>query len=837
MKVPIRWLKEYVEYNLPLAQLVERLALGGLEVSAIKHWGVSPPENLRLGAEEPYPVWNPETIFIGQVSKVDKHPDADRLKLPTVEYGNGKSITMVTGAPNLSVGDKGQKVVLALSGSVLFDGHATPKVLKELKPGKIRGVVSEGMVCSGFELGISEDHEGIIILEEEAPVGMPLVDYFGDSILEVDILPNKARCLSMVGIAREVAALTHGRLKTPSLEISATGPEVSNKVEVEITANTACGRYSAMLAENVQVKDSPNWLKRRLVQCGMRPINNIVDITNYVMLELGQPLHAFDYDVLLKRSGGNKPKITVRFAKAGEKLITLDGQDRELSEDILVIADQKGPIALAGLMGGKDTEVTFNTKSVLLESANFDFLCIRKGMKKLQLPSEAALRFSKGVHPEQVMPAALRACKWMQEIAGASIAKGVVDRYPAPPSPQVIEFSLSKAGRILGIPITAEICEQLLGTLEFKVERLNAEILKITVPGHRLDIQAGAADILEEIARLHGYDHFPATLLSEQLPPPLFDPEMDFERDLKDALARLGLQEAITYSLTSPEAEKPFTNSAATGYVELLNPISSERTVMRNSLIASLVPVTLLNSRHCKEVRLFEVGKVYLKVAGQKLPSEPWKLSLAMTGTRAQETWDGPKEKLPGMDFFDLKGILEGLFAQLHLQDVSFQTGGPACVHPGKSARVMVRKKDAGWFGVMHPKLASQFGFEGFEVLISELDMAALRMGLPERELSKPVSRYPVALRDIAVVVDQAVACDRIQQEMQAAGGGMLQYARLFDIYQGDQIPSGSKSLAFALSYQAPDRTLNDKEVDKLHKKIEDRLKHVLKAQIRGKDA
>lgn len=837
MKVPIRWLKDYVDFDLPLDQLVERLALGGLEVSGITHWGVAPPANLRMGAEEPYPVWNPETILIGQVAKVDKHPDADRLKLPTVEYGNGRSITMVTGAPNLAVGDVGQKVVLALSGSVLFDGHATPKVLKELKPGKIRGIVSEGMVCSGFELGISEDHDGIIILEEDAPVGMPLVDYFGDSILEVDILPNKARCLSMLGIAREVAALSKGRLKSPSLEISTTGPEVSSRVEVAIASSTACARYTAMLAEGVTVGQSPNWMKRRLIQCGMRPINNIVDITNFVMMELGQPLHAFDYDILLKRSGGATPKITVRYAAPAEKLTTLDGQERELTSDILVIADQQGPIALAGLMGGRDTEVTATTTRVLLESANFDFLTIRKGMKKLQLPSEAALRFSKGVHPDLARAGALRACKLIKELANATLCKGMVDCYPAPCAPQIIDFSLAQARRILGIELSSQTCEQLLGFLEFSVQRVNDDLLKVTVPAHRLDIQAGMADLLEEIARLYGYDRFPATLLSEQLPPPLFDEELEFEFELKDALVRLGLQETITYSLTSVDAESAFRDGDTTGYVELMNPISSERTVMRNSLIASLAPIVLQNLRHTREVRMFEVGKVYLKPQGQKLPHEQWKLSIAMAGARVSENWDGPQDKAPSMDFFDIKGILEGLFHQLHLKEISFQAGGPSTLHPGKSAQILVGKNVAGWFGVMHPKLASSLGFEGHEVLLAELDMTTLRSGQPARHLSVPVSRYPVALRDIAVVVDLAVPAQKIQAEMEAAGGGMLKQAKLFDLYLGDRIPPGTKSLAFALAYQASDRTLVDKEVDKLHKKIEDRLKHVLKAQIRGKDA
>lgn len=836
MKVPIRWLKDYVDFDLSLGALVNRLALAGLEVSGINHWGLPAPEGLRLGAEDPYPVWDKDKIIIGLVTKVDKHPDADRLKLPTVEYGSGRSITMVTGAPNLSVGDTGQKVILALSGSVLFDGHATPKVLKELKPGKIRGITSDGMVCSGFELGISEDHDGIIILEDDAPIGMPLADYFGDSIIEIDILPNKARCLSMIGVAREVAAMTGGKLKPFEHKPHTFGPAITGKVKASIQDTSACHRYTASLIENIKVAPSPAFLKRRLHQAGMRPINNIVDITNYVMLEQGQPLHAFDYDVLCSRAKSKTPEIVVRFATKGEKIKTLDGLDRELSTETLIIADTLGPIAIAGLMGGAETEVTESTSRVLLESANFDFLAIRKAMKSLALPSEAATRFSKGIHPDQVIGGANRALQLMQEFAHGLPAEGRIDCYPSPKPLQVIDFSLAEAKRILGIAIPIEECTKLLTSLEFKVEKVSNEMLRVTAPTHRLDIQVGVADLLEDIARLYGYDKFPETSLSEQLPPVLIDPELDFERKIKDTLVHLGLQETIAYSLTSPEAESAFLESAMPAYVTLLNPISSERTVMRQSLMASIVSLTQANLKHTECVKFFEVGKVYQKVSGQTLPLEPYKLAIAICGPRNKPFWVEDSSGKNNLNFYDLKGIVEGLTSGVHLEKVSFKPGNHPALHPGKCAALMIHDKVAGMFGVLHPKLASTLGLDNHEIIAAEFDMQTLASGLPVRYLSKPVSRFPAALRDIAVVVDQAITGQTVTAEIQAAVGNVLKVARLFDIYQGDRVPAGTKSLAFALSYQADDRTLNDKEVDKLHKKIEDRLKHVLKAQIRGKE-
>ena len=837
MKVPLKWLADYVAVDLPrAAELVERLTLAGLEVAGSQVFGLPMPEGLRVKAEDAGPVWDREKIVIANVVRVEKHPDADKLKLPVVEYGEGRVKTLVTGAPNLAVGDAGIKVVLALTGSVLFDGHATPKVLRELKPTKIRGVPSDAMVCSSFELGIDEEHEGIILLEAEAPVGMSAADFLGDIVIEIDVLPNMARCLSMLGVAREVAALTGQAVRYPSHDIQATGAPIRGQVTVEIEDSPLCCRYAAALLKDVKIGPAPGWMTRRLGYAGMRPINNVVDVTNYVMLEWGQPLHAFDYDKLVARAAGKAPTIFVRPARAGEMLKTLDNVERKLTPDMLVIADTAGPIALAGVMGGAETEVSQGTTNVLLESASFDFVSIRRTMRALNLPSEASQRFSRGIHPELVKPALERAAELLRLHAGATVCQGVVDNYPAPPAPQVIELKRSEIRRILGTDLPLNDAARLLKSLEFAVETASADTLKVTVPPHRLDIQAGAADLIEEIARLSGYDKLPATLLSDRLPPQSGNPELAFEEKVRDLLVDAGLQECITYSLTTPEKETPLHLPEAP-YVELLNPISAERRVMRHSVLAGLLDVAAANLRHTDDVRLFEVGAVFLPRAGAKLPDEPRRVAVVLSGKRQPDFW-GEAAAAPNaaLDFFDLKGVVEVLATALHLPGVTYQPSAWAALHPGRCALLKAGEKEIGNFGVLHPKVAEAYELGGKQVLVAELDVEALRAALPPRFQYTPVPRFPAALRDVALVVAEEVTAERIATEIRAAGAGLLRGVRLFDLYRGDKIGAGHKSLAYALTYQADERTLTDKEVDKAHKKIEDRLKHVLKAQIRGKE-
>jgi phenylalanyl-tRNA synthetase beta chain len=595
-------------------------------------------------------------------------------------------------------------------------------------------------------------------------------------------------------------------------------------------------RYAAILLKRTRIGPSPGWMQRRLTYAGMRPINNIVDITNYVMLEWGQPLHAFDYNKLVERAGGESPTIVVRRARSGEVLTTLDNQKRELTTENLVIADTAGPIALAGVMGGADTEVSPSTTNILLESANFDFRSIRRTMRTLDLPSEASLRFSRGIHPETVRPAAERAAELMRLHAGATVCQGIVDNYPAPLPPQVITLEMSEVRRILGMDFPIEEASRILRALEFKVEPAGADSVRVTTPPHRMDIQAGSADLIEDLVRVYGYDHLPATLLADHLPKQHTNWALVLEEKTRDILVGAGLQEAITYALTEPVKEAALALPQRE-YVRLVNPISNERAVMRQSVLAGLLEVAAANLRHTSDVCLFEIGSVYLSQVGEKLPQEPRRLALVLTGTRQPDFWGDPNSaSAPAFDFFDLKGIVEALAADLHLPEVAYRSAKVAYLHPGKSAEVLVQGNSVGAFGVLHPKVACAYNLENRLVLAGELDLEAILAAVPARYTYTSVPRFPAALRDIAVIVDEAITAERVLAEIRTAGVPLLRDVRLFDLYRGESIPTGKKSLAYALSYQALDRTLVDKEVDKAHRKIEDRLKHVLKAQIRGQD-
>jgi phenylalanyl-tRNA synthetase beta chain len=833
MKIPLNWLREYVDIAIPPAALIERLTLAGLEVSGTRVYGLPVPDGVRVKTEEASPEWHRDKIVTAKVLKVEQHPNADKLKLVTVEYGAAQPKVVVTGAPNINVGDSGQIVILALTGSILFDGHATPKKLMELKPTQLRGVPSDAMVCSGYELGTTEDHEGIILLPDDAPVGKPLADVMGDIVIEVDILPNMARCLAMLGVAREVAAVTGGKIRLPEIQPRQDAGKHNDRITVTIEQFDLASRYTATRIDGVTIRESPMWMQTRLNYAGMRPINNVVDITNYVMLEFGQPLHAFDYDVLVKRAGGKLPHITVRPAKAGEILVTLDKNERKLIPDMLIIADMAGPIALAGVMGGLETEVTPATRNILLESANFDPVSIRRTAKTLDLLSEASYRFSRGIHPDIAPDAARRATKLLCDLGGGKLGAELVDCYPAPRPATIIDLKLSEVRRLLGIDIPANDVARILASLDFDVAVAGPGVLKVGAPWSRVDIQEGACDFIEEVGRVYGYDHLPATLLADPLPAQLGNVELAREERVRDLLVSYGLQEFITYSLTAPGREAPL-SPPANDYLQLVNPITSERHAMRHTVLSGVLECAAANLRHAATVQAFEIGLVFLPRAGQQLPDEPARLAIVMTGPRDVAHWNAPAGS--EFDFYDLKGIVERLVADLHLPNVSIRPAKPAHLHPGKAAELLLNGQSVGSFGELHPKAAAAFELGRRCVLVGEFDLAAILSAIPERFQFAPVPRFPAALRDVAVIVPEDTPAEKITAEIRAAGGELLGNLNLFDLYRGPSIPPGTKSLAFAIAYQAADRTLTDKEVDKAHRKIEDRLKHVLKASIRGKE-
>jgi len=827
MRVPISWLREFVDIPISVENLAERLTFAGLEVASVETLGLP-------GSELP---WDPTRMVVGRIAEVKPHPNADRLVLATVEYGAEKSKTVVTGAPNLKVGDSGQKVAFALEGARLRDAYSATPGVATLTGRKVRGVYSDGMVLSEKELGLSDDHAGVLLLDESAPVGTPLADYLGEVILELEILPNMARCLSVLGVAREVAALTAGRVHVPQPTMAATGLPIGERVQIQITDPSLCARYTATLIAGVKIAPSPEWMRRRLRLAGIRPINNVVDVTNYIMLEWGQPLHAFDYDVLVARAKG-APRITVRPAKPGEVMATLDGVARTLTPERLLITDAAGPIAVAGVMGGAETEVTDATRAVLLESANFHFVSIRKTTQALKLPSEASARFGRGVPPAVAMPAVMRATTLMQILAGGEIAQGVADCYPAPQVSPVVTLTTGDARRILGMDVPREEMARILTALDFRCESEGETGMRVTAPAHRLDIGEGVIgvhDLLEEVARVVGYDRIPVTDMADRLPPQRDNAALDAEERLKDRLTVAGLQEIITYRLTTPEREAalaPGTDATAgRAYIRLANPISADRVVMRQTLLAGLLEVMAHNARNRERLWFFEVGPVYLPTGATTLPVEPRRLGIGMAGPMIPASW---VDHTPARtDFFVLKGVIEALLESLHLSEVEFQPADHPTFAPGRAARLALGDQTLGFLGEIHPAVRRAFDLPAAAVCLAELDLEALFGASQPVAALSPVPRFPPALQDIAIVVDDTVPAAAISAAMRAAGGALLADVRLFDVYRGGQLPAGKKSMAFSLAFQAGDRTLTDAEVEAAKARILEAVSQRLGGRLR----
>jgi phenylalanyl-tRNA synthetase beta chain len=835
MKVPVSWLKDYVDITVGIEDLAERLTLAGLEVGAIERVG---------------DWWNREKIVVGEVVEVRSHPNADRLVLVDVAYGGEEIEQCVTGAPNLfpykGVGPVSLKIAFAMEGAELYDGHKEGFVKTRLKRTKIRGIPSRAMVCSEKELGISEEHEGIMFLPDDAPVGMALADYLGDTVLDLDLTPNLARCFSMLGVAREVAALTGVSLRYPSTEWQVAGPPASDLARVEIKDPDLCNRYIATIIRDVEIGPSPHWMQDRVGKAGMRPISNIVDTTNFVMLEWGQPLHAFDYDKLVARASGGVPTIIVRRAKPGETLRTLDGVERTFDGDALLICDTGGPIAVAGVMGGFDTEIDGDTRSILLEAANFDLVSIRRTTQALKLPSEASMRFGRGVHPELPAPAARRASELMRVLASGTIAPGMVDAYPVKPEPVVIDLTTTEVERNLGIQFGLETIVSILEPLEFRCQQVSENALRVTVPDHRLDCQY-PADLIEEVVRVYGYDRIPVTEMADRLPPQRSNRDLELEEVVRDILAGCSLQEVITYSLTNLEREaaldpaKTADDLPMESYVILSNPISQERSVMRHSLLVTGLETAAANLRFRDRVEIFEVGKVFLLESGEELPAEPRRLSIVITGPRSERHWlatDGPD-----LDFFDLKGVVETLLARLHVTGTVYEPVEHPTFQRGRTARLLLGDPTAadsgqavpiGFLGEIDPAVRDAFGLPDQRVAAAELDLDVLLAHVPGAWFVEPISPYPAVLQDLAVIVDEEVPAGAVQNLIAKSGGFLLKDVRLFDVYRGEPVPEGKKSLAYALAFQAPDKTLRDAIVAKQVRRIVQRLKKELGAELRS---
>lgn len=844
MNAVLSWIKDFVDIDTDPITLAQTLTMLGLEIESITLVGVAVPET---GIRHQFKVrgiqWDPEKIVVAQIDEVLPHPNADRLVLCRLQDGQQEHLVL-TGAPNLFE-YKGQgalakplKVAYAKEGARIYDGHQPGQVLTTLKRAKIRGVESYSMVCSEKELGISDEHEGIILLEDDATTGMPLVDYMGDVVFEMKVSPNMIHDANMLGIAREIAAATGKPLRKPQIHFPAIGASIDEQADIEITNPALNARFVLGLIKNVTIQPSPYRIQRRLRLAGMRPINNIVDATNYAMLEIGQPLHAFDYDVLVQRAGGKAPTIITRTAAPGETLTTLDGVKRELSDFTVLVTDSAGALSIAGVMGGSESEVTEQTRNILLEGANWQFINIRRTLAVQKIPSEAAYRFSRGVHPALATTGVQLGLMYMHGWGGGEVAEGLIDCYPQPLVDPLAHITVEDVRRLIGIELSAPEIAALLEKLEFGC-RVDGDTVSAQTPPYRLDIGSGVvgtADLAEEVARMYGFDRIPSTLLDDVLPTQHPSRSMELEERVRDALVALGLQEVINYRLTSPEREARLNPAGAEQpvpeYVQIKNAMAPDRSVMRRSLLATVLDTLERNARLRDRLALFEIGPVFLPQPEQLLPDEPRRLVLVMTGLRQAPAWDTPVKNQ--LDFYDLKGVVEGLLESLHISGVSYGPSDHAAFHPGKLAQVLVDGNSVGVFGALHPLVKERYDFGPAAVLAAEFDLEALIAAIPAHFATTTTPQHPPVLEDIALVVDEATPAAQVEQAIWQSGGKMLSGVRLFDVFRSETLGEGKKSLAYSLTYQAAERTLTDADAAQIRQRIIRRLEQDLGAKLRS---
>jgi phenylalanyl-tRNA synthetase beta chain len=805
MKVPLSWLREYVDLELPAQELAHRLTMAGVEVGEIVEIGD----------------WG--ECFVGQVMAVRPHPQADRLRLCQVTTGT-EELEVVCGAPNVAAG---QKICFAKVGARLFNTHNGKH--EPLKEARIRGVVSRGMICSELELGLGNDQAGIIVLPEDAPLGTPLDQYLGDTILDLELTPNRLDCLSILGVAHEVAALTGASVREPDISYLEEGPPVSEQISVSVPDSDLCCRYTASLISGVKIGPSPHWLQERLSRAGQRPINNVVDVTNYVMLEYNQPLHAFDYDLLEDRT------IIVRRAGPGETLVTLDSIERRLNTQVLVIADSHQPIGIGGVIGGANSEIGPGTTSVLLEAATFNGFNNRRTAQAFRLRTEATLRFEKGLRPELAPIALRRATQLIQQVAGGRVAQDIIDVFPGRGRlGQPVELTASRLKKVLGMAVDVETVERVLGCLGFQTKREGPDALEVTVPYWRNDIGI-EDDLVEEVVRIIGYDSVPTTMLSTPIPYLQPDRRRQLREQVKDALAGAGMQEVISYPLISlDDLEKVNRLDAGNLPLRIANPLNAEQERLRPTLRPSLLGTLTANQGHGEgPFLLFEVGTVFEPQAGQ-LPDEQEMVAGVLAGRRWEPSWlnqpAGPPEAL--LDFYDVKGIVEGLLGNLGLA-ADYEPEEDLSFHPGRCACIMLDGVSLGVVGELHPAVRERFDLREQPVGFFELRLDTLLQALPEGErVFASVSRYPAATRDLALVIPADVPAGKVQSII--SRHRLVTGVDLFDIYTGDNIASGTKSLAFHVCFQAHNRTLTTEEVNRSLQGLLRTLEREVQASLRS---
>jgi phenylalanyl-tRNA synthetase beta chain len=816
MKVSLKWLSEYTQVPGDLKAFCDRLDLTGTGVEGVEQTG------------EAF-----EGVVVARVLTCEPHPDSDHMHVVTVDVGAGEPVQIVCGAPNIAADIL---VPVATVGAVL------PGDFK-IKKSKLRGQVSCGMCCSQRELGLGSDHSGIWILPEGTPVGTPIAEVIGsgDTVLDLEITPNRPDCLSVVGMAREVGAMYQQPVTYPlaadvaKLPAVTAGPDVADAVSVTVAETDRCPRYTARIIDNVKVGPSPDWLAERVSAAGGRPINNVVDVTNYILYLYGQPLHAFDLDTLADADG--KVAVVVRAAEEGEELVTLDGEKRVLSEDMTVIATPQRAVALAGVMGGLDTEVTEATTTVLLESADFCNGRTSRTSRNLGLISEASMRYERGVDENLCELVSQAAAALLAEVSGGTVRPGVVDVYGREAAPRPLTFRIPRFNAMMGADIPADFIEDILARLGCAVEATaDADVLSVLAPTFRPDLER-EIDLYEEVLRLWGMDRIAPTLPGGRERVGTRTPEQQVARRVNDVLRAAGLNETMTYSFAEPgDVERLGLPADGLGLaVELLNPLNADMSVMRQSILPGLLRSVAYNqARGVKNIQLYEIGTVFTAHEGKKRAKEKRKLVGVLAGAMADTAWNAPSVPF---DFFDGKGVLESIARELACPKVRFRAlsaDEAPQLQPGRAAEMMSNGAVIGWVGEVHPLVCDAFDAAA-PVVAFELDMAALtRASRPARDYVD-VPTFPAVTVDQALVVAEDVSHEKLVQVMTSAGGKLLESVALFDVYRdAERVGTGKKSMAYSLTYRAADRTLTSEEVERAHGKLVDKVQKATGAEVRA---
>jgi phenylalanyl-tRNA synthetase beta chain len=805
MKVSLSWLKDYVAIEEDVTKLADALTMAGLEVDALT---------------DRYAFL--ESVVAGRIIEMGRHPHADALSVVKVDVGSSTK-TIVCGATHIK---KGDLVPVALVGSELPSGDT-------IEAGHIRGQVSEGMLCSEAELAIGTDRSGILLLPESATPGAGVAEVLNlsDTIIEFDLTPNRSDCLSIIGIAREVAAILGVPLKYPEVTLPTGDVAIEELTSVTIEAPDHCPRYAARVIQDVKIGPSPFWMQERLHSIGLRAISNVVDVTNFVMMEMGQPLHAFDFDRLAEH------RIVVRTAQAGQVFSTLDGMERILADDMLMICDGRNPVAVAGIMGGLESEIEDDTANVLIESAYFNPTSVRRTAKRLGVTTESSYRFERGVDPEGITRALNRAAQLMAQTAGGRLAAGMIDNYPRPIPQRTIELSVQRTNRLLGTQIDRQEISAYLRSVELDAEPVDDDTLRVVPPTFRVDIER-PEDLMEEVARLKGYDQIPTTHPLTHVVACAEDKHLLVRRRLRQVLSGCGFSEIVTYSFIDEGACDRLLLDADDPRRQMLpivNPLTEDQTVMRTSLLPGLLATVHLNSTQGNyDLRMFEVGKVFLSPAGadrDQLPEEVHMVSGLWTGARFDKTWHAKGEEV---DFYDIKGVVESLCAALQIRPLRFavrENGEFPHLRTGRVAKVHGGDEPLGVLGELKRQVLDNFALRQTAYCF-DLNLDKLVDHATEEKRAMPLSRFPSTTRDLALIVDDAVEAQKVLDFVDGLGEDLIGKGEVFDVYKGKKIPHGKKSVAFRFTYRSFERSLTDSEVNKIHENIARKVLDAFHAEL-----